>query len=132
MTALLSFISFHIGMNIYVDLRSYDHGLFAEWSRWAFFHLSKDTVASDFVLYNLPDGLWLSSLLALMVSIWGLESLGTLFVWMGISLTGAFVLEFLQWAQLLQGTFDILDVGVYLLAFAVVGLLVLFMRKKIL
>ncbi len=114
-----------LGGLLYGAFRSQDHLLFAwadglaltpamTWLR---------TVAADFrpdstwLLYSLPDGLWLYAFAFFMTSTWreaGIEAR----LWRFLPLALALGSEAAQGLHLLQGTFDMVDVATYIVAFA--------------
>lgn len=67
------------------------------------------------ILFSLPDGLWLYSLTAIMILIWGKET--TLFKYFFIYL-GFFIAvfhEFGQYLHIFRGTFDMGDILAYII-----------------
>ena len=115
------FLSFGIGANIYTDLRGYHDGAF----KWVdiLFPLNLQSVSgawmdNPFVLYNLPDGLWMFSLCLLIILIWNNQSKSSMMIWLTIGLTLSFLLEILQRYGLILGTFDWIDILVFAIAFS--------------
>jgi len=115
---ILSILSFAISTNIYTDLRGYEQGLFS-WGNLIFpidLTLIGDTLSSNsFILYNLPDGLWMLSLLLLFMMIWG--SRASVLPWLFLGLIMAISLEAFQYYGYIKGTYDLLDVITYILVF---------------
>ena len=71
---------------------------------------------ADWIIFNLPDGLWVYSLTSLMIIIWEnhtWQSLG--WTWSGLLI--AIISEFCQAIGILPGTYDPVDIVFYLLAF---------------
>lgn len=73
-------------------------------------------IVADWIIFNLPDGLWVYSLTSLMIIIWKnhtWQSLG----WICSGLLIAIISEFCQAIGILPGTYDPVDIVFYLLAF---------------
>lgn len=107
------YISFGIGANIYTDLRGFSHGLF----RWvdSVFPMnlqvfSNSWIDNSFVLYNLPDGLWMLSLFLLIILIWEKTSKSSVYTWLTIGFSTGILYEVSQHFGKVSGTFDIMDV----------------------
>lgn len=72
-------------------------------------------VIPDWMLYSLPDGLWLSSCISLILIIWKNKiTKGSLF-WVFSMPIIAFLSEIGQFFNIIPGTFDWMDVAMYLL-----------------
>jgi len=71
---------------------------------------------ADFILYNIPDGLWLYSFLSSIAIIWKNNSSLHFKYWILIAIVLSFLSEFLQIILWLPGTFDLLDLLVYIMA----------------
>ena len=67
---------------------------------------------SDFVQYNLPDGLWSISYFLIILSIWGKVSRENM-VWFCLMPIIALISEFMQFASIIPGQFDWWDVVCY-------------------
>lgn len=67
---------------------------------------------NTWVLYSLPDGLWLYAFAYAMRSLWTARGEGSL--WRAAPLALALGSEFAQALSVLQGTFDPLDVATYI------------------
>ncbi|MBR5719975.1 MAG: hypothetical protein IKX38_03080 [Bacteroidales bacterium] len=67
---------------------------------------------SDFVKYNLPDGLWSISYFLIIFSIWGKVG-GENIVWFCLMPIIALILEFMQLTAIIPGHFDWWDVVCY-------------------
>lgn len=76
-----------------------------------YFHIAK---LPSWLIYSLPDALWVYSLISTIFIIWGMDFLKMKF-WLTISLLIAPLLEFLQFLKLFPGTFDIIDLLFYLI-----------------
>jgi hypothetical protein len=68
------------------------------------------------VVYNLPDGLWLYSFLMLLIFIWQGQNNREAFLWYSLLIVIALGSELLQKYSLTLGTFDLLDILAYLIA----------------
>ncbi len=69
------------------------------------------------VIYSLPDGLWMFSCTSLILNVWNNRLNKQSIVWI-ISMPAIAILsEFLQLFHLIRGTFDILDIASYLIGF---------------
>ena len=80
------------------------------------FPLFDSTQVPDWVLYNVPDGLWFYSLQTSLIFIWGESNLKNLSGWTLIAITLAFLSEIFQFFKLIPGTFDWKDLLSYALA----------------
>lgn len=112
-----------LGGLVYCAFRSRDHLLFS-WLDAVSLTPSIDALRlaaapwrpeSSWVLYSLPDGLWLYGFAYAMRSVWPARGEGAL--WRGAPLALALGSEAAQALQVLQGTFDPLDVATYLAAY---------------
>ena len=64
----------------------------------------------DWVLYSLPDGLWLFSFSSAIMVIWERElKLHAFIIWISMLILVVF-LEILQYYNIINGTFDIVDI----------------------
>ena len=70
------------------------------------------------VIYNIPDGLWLLSYLLMIEAIWGNEKQRKIWFIIPVILF-AFLLEVLQYIGFFPGTGDVLDMLCYSVAIAV-------------
>jgi len=69
----------------------------------------------EWLLYNLPDGLWLYSLLFCISHIWLYDNSVYHFSWLLLTVTLCFTLEFFQQWEIIQGTFDWNDIISYII-----------------
>ena len=118
-------LSLFIAGGIYVLFRTESLILF-EWFRWV--HLMPMIaeirtitlpLAKGFpkwVLFSLPDGLWLLSFLLFVRTVWIDASKRAMWMWAGAGLVCSFGHELLQALGLVSGTFDWSDVLAYLIA----------------
>ncbi|MDO8333170.1 MAG: hypothetical protein Q7T35_00690 [Nitrosomonas sp.] len=75
-----------------------------------------EVILADWIKYNLPDGLWVYSLTSLMIIIWKSYTLKSL-IWICSGLLIAIISEFCQSIGVFPGTYDLIDIVFYLLAF---------------
>lgn len=87
--------------------------------------LLKDTFLYNIFRYNLPDALWYGALLLIQNNIASKHVISKLLFYISVSLP--FLLEILQYYRVIPGTFDILDIIIYLLTL----ILFLCLRKKL-
>ena len=123
--AILAILSLFCGGLIYLCFRSSSLLMF---KLIEFLHLGviviflrKAFLLSSFmpkwVIYSLPDGLWMFSCTSLILNVWNNRLNKQSMVWI-ISMPAIAILsEFLQLFHLIRGTFDILDIASYLIGF---------------
>ncbi len=70
----------------------------------------------DWVLYSLPDAAWVYSLTATNVLIWGVAESKERSFWLALGVLLAGGSELAQWASLIPGTFDPIDLILIVLA----------------
>ncbi len=115
----LSIITLFVGGGIYLSYRSETLLMF----RWAdTLHLNglvdnlrqsmSAYTPSDFVKYNLPDGLWSLSYFLTMFSIWGKVGKENI-KWFCLMPIIALISEFMQLTSIISGQFDLWDVVCY-------------------
>ena len=63
----------------------------------------------DFLLFNLPDGLWVFALTSQIQILWKKRSSNLNLTWLFIALIFSFSFELFQLTNLIAGTFDYLD-----------------------
>lgn len=121
-TIALSIITFFIGGCIYLLYRSETLKMFHWADRLGMrstilqcrSHVSSDGIP-DFVIYALPDGLWLFSYIILIGAVWGFNIRRSIPV-MAVLPIIAIGSELLQGIGIMRGTFDIADLTAYMLA----------------
>ena len=69
----------------------------------------------DFLLYALPDGFWMFSYMSLILYLWNNELRRDNFFWIFILSIIALLSELGQLLKIISGTFDIVDLLMYLL-----------------
>lgn len=115
----LSIIALFIGGGIYLSFRS-DTLLMFRWVESLHLNVfveklrqSMSTYSpSDFVKYNLPDGLWSIAYCLIMVSIWGKTSKENI-IWFCLMPIIALISEVMQLTSIMPGQFDLWDVVCY-------------------
>lgn len=102
-----------IGFSIYVFFRKGSYQ-FQSWLGLPSFHFC--FTLPDFILFQLPDGLWLYSYTNLMLLIWNnsFSTFSKLWIWSGFIIALSF--EVLQFFKLYTGTYSTLDVITYIIA----------------
>lgn len=122
---------------IYIIFRSSDLLMF----KWiSFFHLNQivfffrsfifwKNIFPKWVIYSLPDGLWMFSGTSLILNVWGNSINKQSIFWILMIPFIAILFEFLQLIHLMRGTFDIIDIVIYLIGFGV-SILIFSSKKK--
>lgn len=83
----------------------------------ALLHISSHSALVALLAYNIPDGLWLYALLQSIRLIWQNDPFRKGYpAWLALATIGAFGSEIAQYLGLIPGTFDMLDIIMYLLA----------------
>lgn len=109
-------ISLLAGVMIYLLFRSHET-IFYQASQHAGFGHALDSLRRrvfslpDWVLYSLPDALWMFSFSLLFVMVWGFERTHEALGWIAIALCTGFLLEILQAVGWIPGQFDVLDLA---------------------
>jgi len=70
----------------------------------------------DWIIFNLPDGLWLYALLSSIIFIWKDNHTSHFFLWLSTAILLTFLTEIMQAYRFLFGTFDWNDMLAYLIA----------------
>ena len=91
-------------------------------------HYQEGNIFLYFLLFCLPDMLWYMALLLFQKQFYNAGSIFSKILFY-LSALLAFVLEFMQYFGTIPGTFDIADIGCYLLTLLI--FLVLWKRRKI-
>ena len=126
-----------IGTLIYVLFRSNsilfnswikDSGFFTYLLKTRLLIQNSNLTLNRYLVYNLPDGLWLFSWLNFLLIIWEFEINKTSRLVIIASFLAAISSELLQGLGFLSGTYDIFDLFAYVLAIFCV--LILFKQKK--
>jgi hypothetical protein len=116
----IAFISLMVGILIYVFFRNNDVLAYRMLGKPIFLNelyrnVSQEIWFFDFIVYSLPDGLWLLSGILFIRALW-LENTKTGNIYILAICVCAFVLEICQMFHLLFGTFDVLDICAMVLA----------------
>ncbi|NNT71677.1 hypothetical protein HKT18_05545 [Flavobacterium sp. IMCC34852] len=85
-------------------------------------------IIPEWILFALPDGLWMFSYMSLILLVWENNISKENIVWIFIIPFIALLSEVLQIIEIIPGTFDKLDLAMYLLG---VGLPFIFYKKTI-
>lgn len=113
-----------MGGVIYIAFRSQSLILFTWFDKISisgFTNLIRDflyplnSILPDWVIYSLPDGLWVYSFTSFLIIIWN-NKYESVKYWMIMPFTTLLLIELLQLAKMLTGTCDIADIYVSLLA----------------
>lgn len=137
MKKVLAFLCLLMGSGIYLLFRSRHHLVFKFVDALGFGPLVdsmrtgvSDFNLSEFVCFALPDGLWSLSYILFMDSIFHNSTISSRLLWCSIiPLIGA-TSELLQFAAILPGVFDSLDLVAYLLPLILYLLSILIFSKK--
>lgn len=114
-----------LGGVIYIAFRSQSLILFTWFDKISisgFTNLIRDflyplnSILPEWVIYSLPDGLWVYSFTAFLIIIWN-NRYESVKYWMMIPFTALLLIELLQLTGLLTGTCDLADIYVSLSAF---------------
>lgn len=121
--AFLSIIILLVACYVYVSYRGGDMVLYSlleiDGNSSLFIALRQNaTDLPAWVIYNIPDGLWLLSYLLMIEAIWGNEKQRKIWFIIPVILF-AFLLEVLQYIGFFPGTGDVLDMLCYSAAIAV-------------
>jgi hypothetical protein len=79
-----------------------------------FFPIIKSQYNNNIITNSLSDGLWLYSLNATFLVIWKNNSKEMLSKWILASLVLSVLLEYLQYYNIINGTFDVYDIYIYI------------------
>ena len=133
---VICLFSFLISLSIYLLLRSSNLKFinFAENKIPLLFEARKKSLSyshslPDFLLYNVPDALFLLAYNTLIIWIWYPKKNSV--YWIVIMLILMFLLEGLQYLGVLSGTFDVSDIYAYLFSTGFSYVLFKFVFKKI-
>ena len=122
---IISLISLLLGSFIYLIFRPMSLLMF-EWVEYlgltknllSIRLLLNDTDPGNFVIYNLPNGLWVLSITILLFKIWGDTKKKYFKMYMSFLFILVVLPETLQFFKLLEGTFDVFDLLVNLAFFS--------------
>ena len=132
----LSILSILFGGAIYIGFRSSSIILF-DWidyiklinivENFRFFTLQYQDYFPHWFLYSLPDGLWMFSYSCIILIIWKRKINKYSIIWLLILPILSILIEFLQYYDYVNGTFDILDIVFFIFG----SLLPILINKKI-
>lgn len=120
---IVSIAPLFLGGIIYIIFRSQTLKMFHWFSILGItdlINIFRDSFTNNFsppywVIYNLPDGLWLFSYTSIMIEIWRNKLNYESIFWIFIIPTIAILSEFFQLLNIISGTFDLLDLLFYTL-----------------
>ena len=108
-----------LGSGIYVTCRQNVFFLiplkgtaFLEWMKIDIHH-QDGNLFTYILLFCLSDALWYAALLLIQKQFYSQSIIGKVLFYLSIALP--FILEFMQYFKVISGTFDIVDIGFYLL-----------------
>lgn len=136
---LLQTSSLFIGGLIYVLFRSYSLTMFIWFDVLGLSNIIESArnislqysgTLPSWVLYSLPDGLWIFSYVCLTTLIWFDSSIKKLLTWVLIIPIVAILSEVGQLSTFIPGTFDIIDILFYLLGTVLPLLIYFFLTIK--
>lgn len=82
----------------------------------------------DFIIFNLPDGLWITSYLFIVNSVIPVRNKRELLFWILLLPLISVLGEFLQYYHIIEGQFDIIDILCYILP-VIINLIILRYEK---
>ena len=122
---IISFISLLVGSFIYLIFRPMSLLMFKWVDHFGLTEkilsirvLFNDFDPNNFVIYNLPNGLWVLSISILLIKIWGETKSKYFKIYMSFLFILVVLPETLQFFKLLDGTFDVFDLVVNLVFFS--------------
>ncbi|WP_264544547.1 MULTISPECIES: hypothetical protein [Flavobacterium] len=126
MKNLFPFLSVFLGGFIYVSFRVESLKMFSWFNAIGLskvilairnFTINNDMLIPNWIKFSLPDGLWLFSFISLMLVAWKNEvNSSNLFWFIGLPLI-ALLSEIAQSISIVSGTFDWIDIVMYLVGF---------------
>ncbi|HUR31485.1 MAG TPA: hypothetical protein VMZ69_08620 [Saprospiraceae bacterium] len=78
--------------------------------------LIHNTDIPEWIIYSLPDGLWMFALILLILMLWDFKLNKGSFLWVIIAFFLGILFEALQGLHIVRGTFDIIDIYFILIA----------------
>lgn len=132
-TLILSFTALFIGGGLYLMYRS-EHLVMFDWCKAIAIYpyiqqLRPQGHFDSWLVYSLPDGLWLFSYIILMGAIWAFNVRKSLFCSVPMMFI-AIGSELLQIPNIIRGTFDVMDLLCYI-AGSVIGIFYIKQLNKI-
>ena len=114
--------------SIYVNqwLNSIDHGNVLR----TFQGLILNTQLPGWIIYSLPNGLWMLALILTIMTIWNFKVNVRSIPWIILSVASGLLFEIFQGFQLIRGTFDIKDLfWIFVAAILPLSLIILKLRS---
>lgn len=131
----LSFISLAVGCSIYLFFREIPPVLNAIITNLNLSHFIYDlraysygALTNEILLYNLPDGLWITSYLFFIASLLNERAKWELMLWVAPIPISSMICECLQYIHYIPGTFDVKDIIAYLLPTVIFEILIYFRK----
>lgn len=117
MTWVLGLLAITLGGSIYLFFRS-EKLLMFEWLKKMGIYdsisaMRIETSDGGWLIYSLPDGLWLFSYILIMAALWSFEEKRTMLYSVPLVVI-AIGSELLQFFHLISGTFDVIDLLCYI------------------
>ncbi len=83
--------------------------LISDRSRGILHSIYQNVHLPGWIIYSLPDALWMSALTLMILMVWNFRLNGKSIVWIGLAIISGFLFECLQVFHLIRGTFDPVD-----------------------
>ena len=122
---MIAIITFTIGGYIYLAYRSTSLQMFEWFNNLGLHDIVSDirrnansNYLHDFVLYSLPDGLWIVSYILIMDVLWYGDKKMQI-IWAGLLPAIGLSTEFLQITGIVNGTFDFYDILCYAVPYCI-------------
>ena len=120
-TALFTLTPLISGICLYLLFRDYniqlfDWILFKDFKEYASILRIDKSHLPSWIIYNLPDGLWIFSFTSLMCYMWKDEISYLSIIWILFPLVFAFCFEFGQKFNFIKGTYDKYDLITYIIS----------------
>ncbi len=84
----------------------------------------------NWVIYSLPDALWMFALILLVVTIWNFTLSKSCIIWIIISFLTGILFEILQKPRFIKGTFDYIDL-IFIIVASIFPILLTFKLKGV-
>ena len=84
----------------------------------------------DWIIYNLPDGIWIYSLTSLMLIVWNNHKSSFKYFWILVGPLLGISAEICQYFYIISGTFDIIDL-IFCIVASILPFIVIYKYEKI-
>lgn len=132
---ILSIFFLFIGGSIYIIFRPATLIMFSWFEAFNIYsfvntyrELGEHISLPDFIIFNLPDGLWITSYLFIVNSVIPVRNKRELLFWILLLPLISVLGEFLQYYHIIEGQFDIIDILCYILP-VIINLIILRYEK---